>query len=213
MINNTDSTYLLSTNSPLQNVKQILNKTTENSKEKFQENDLTNIKIESSEDAVIKKEIEDLMAFEQMVISHEKKHMAAGGGIASAPTYIYTYGPDGKKYVSGGNVSMRVPKAATAEDMIKNLRKVQTAALAPGTPSPQDIQTAAMAKARESSIQNEYKVKQAKEQYEKQQETADMMKRSKQKNMDTIDRMVEQSYENPLEKMKYETKLSFEMVI
>ncbi len=213
MINKTETTYLLSTNSPLQNVKKILNKTTENSKEKFQENDLSKVKTESNEDAVIKKEIEDLMAFEQMVISHEKKHMAAGGGIASAPTYIYSYGPDGKKYISGGNVSMRVPKAATAEDMIVNLRKVQTAALAPTNPSPQDMQTAAMAKARESSIQNEYKVKQAKEEYEKQQETGDMIKLSKQKNMDTLDRMIEQSYENPLEKMSHETKMSFEMVI
>lgn len=213
MIEKANSTYTLSSNTPLQNVKTILKKNTEDTKEKFASNDPSTVKIETNEDAAIKREIKQLKAFEEMVICHEHKHMSAGGGIASAPTYIYTYGPDGRKYVCGGNVSMRIPKAATAEDMIKNLRKVQTAALSPANPSPQDIQTASMARAKEASIQSEYRVKKARERYQKQNEVANEIKKSKLKNLDVLDRMIEGSFENPLAKIKHKIKMSFEMSI
>lgn len=194
MIMNIHSTYMLSTTTPLSNAIKISDQTIEDSREKFATKELSSIKIESSEDAAIKKKIEELKAYEQMVVAHEHKHMATGGGIASSPSYTYTYGPDGKKYISGGNVSMRVPKSSNAEDMIENLKKVQTAALAPSNPSPQDLQTAALARARETSIENEYKVKQAKERYEKQAEIGKEIKASKLKNLDVLDRMIEKSY-------------------
>ncbi len=207
------SQQFLSHNSPLENVKKILDKTTENSRKKFTQGDISTVKIETSEDAAIKRKIEELKAYEDMVVAHEHKHMLVGGSVASSPSYIYTYGPDGRKYISGGNVSMRVPKAATSEQMIQNLKKVQAAALAPHNPSPQDIQVASMARARQASIENEYKVKRAKEKYQKQQEIADEIKLSKYKHLSKLDQMIQGALDNPIKKIKFDIKMSFEMLI
>jgi hypothetical protein len=80
------------------------------------------------------------------VRNHERAHQAIGGQLASAPTYSFTKGPDGQRYVVSGEVSIDVSDvpgdpSATYEKMAR----VRRAALAPAEPSAQDRQVAAMA--------------------------------------------------------------------
>lgn len=84
--------------------------------------------------------VNELKAIDQKVRAHEQAHLAAAGGLsASAPSYSYTRGPDGKNYAVGGEVS--IDTGAVSDDpqaTINKMRAVQSAALAPSDPSPQD---------------------------------------------------------------------------
>lgn len=80
------------------------------------------------------------------VRAHEQAHMAAAGAMAQGgPKYSYETGPDGKRYATGGEVSIVMKTGRTPEETIRNAQQVQAAALAPGDPSPTDQQTAAAA--------------------------------------------------------------------
>lgn len=101
--------------------------------------------LELSPDA--QREVEKLKARDQQVRTHEAAHMAAGGSIVrGAASYTYKRGPDGKQYAAGGEVSIDTnpvpnnPKATEAK-----ARQIQTAALAPADPSPQDRKVASQA--------------------------------------------------------------------
>ena len=125
---------------------------TEDTEEKFKNKDISNIKINSLDEMSIAKEIRRLEQWQAHVIAHEKMHMLAGGSLVGAPSYTYTYGPDGKKYIEGGEVTFYVPKGLVLEDGEKAIRKLKAAATAPLDPSPQDLKAAAMAGSLESSI-------------------------------------------------------------
>ncbi len=125
---------------------------TEDTEEKFKNKDISNIKINSLDEMSIAKEIRRLEQWQEHVIAHEKMHMLAGGGLVGAPSYTYTYGPDGKKYIQGGEVSFYVPKGLVLEDGEAAIRKLKAAATAPSDPSPQDLKAAAMAGSIEASI-------------------------------------------------------------
>lgn len=93
-------------------------------------------------------EIAELANRDQEVRTHEQAHAAVGGVHAGAPTYTYTRGPDGKRYATGGEVSIDV--GAVANDPQATLSKMQIvlrAALAPAEPSAQDRRVAAQAQA------------------------------------------------------------------
>lgn len=95
-----------------------------------------------------KKEAQDvaqLEARDKEVRIHEQAHAAVGGQYASAPRYEYTTGPDNKRYVTDGEVSIDVSKAATPAQTIEKMQLVQRAALAPAEPSAQDRKVAAEA--------------------------------------------------------------------
>lgn len=80
------------------------------------------------------------------VRAHEQAHMAAAGAMAQGgPKYTFETGPDGKRYATGGEVSIVMKTGRTPEETIRNAQQVQAAALAPGDPSPTDQQTAAAA--------------------------------------------------------------------
>jgi hypothetical protein len=71
-----------------------------------------------------------------------------GGSYASAPTYTFNRGPDGKRYAVGGEVSIDV--GAVPNDPAATLRKMEIvlrAALAPAEPSAQDLRVASQAQA------------------------------------------------------------------
>lgn len=92
--------------------------------------------------------IAELANRDREVRSHEQAHAAVGGAHAGAPTYTYTRGPDGKRYASGGEVSIDV--GAVANDPQATLSKMQIvirAALAPAEPSAQDRSVASQAQA------------------------------------------------------------------
>ncbi|MBP7461010.1 MAG: hypothetical protein KBA26_06945 [Candidatus Delongbacteria bacterium] len=90
--------------------------------------------------------IEKLKAREREVKAHEQAHLSAAGGYAKGgATYEYQVGPDGKRYISGGEVRIDVSPESEPEATIRKMRIVRRAALAPVDPSAQDRKIAAEA--------------------------------------------------------------------
>lgn len=83
-------------------------------------------------------EIEDLKARDEEVRVHENAHKTAGGQYAGSPSYTYTTGPDGKRYITDGEVSIDVGEESDPQDTIDKMQQVKRAALAPAQPSGQD---------------------------------------------------------------------------
>lgn len=99
--------------------------------------------------------IQKLKQIESRVIAHEMAHKSVAGRYATAVSYEYTKGPDGKMYITGGEVSLDVSEEPTAEETIKKMEIIQAAALAPSDPSPQDIRVAQMAAIKKMKAQLE----------------------------------------------------------
>ncbi|MDK2958041.1 MAG: hypothetical protein PWP47_85 [Synergistaceae bacterium] len=96
-----------------------------------------------------------LKNIERDVIAHEAAHRAAGGQYAGPVSYSYATAPDGTRYIVGGEVSISAPEGKTPEETIRIMEQVKRAALAPGSPSPQDIQVAAAASAAQMRARTE----------------------------------------------------------
>jgi len=60
-------------------------------------------------------------------------------------SYSYTRGPDGKNYVTGGEVPIQIATGKTPQETVSRMQQVIRAALAPADPSPQDRAVAAQA--------------------------------------------------------------------
>lgn len=90
-------------------------------------------------------EIEQLKARDQEVRTHEQAHAATGGQYAGSPQYEYTTGPDNKRYVTDGEVSIDISEAQSPEQTLRKMQQVRAAALAPAQPSSQDLKVAAEA--------------------------------------------------------------------
>lgn len=84
---------------------------------------------------------------EREVIAHEAAHKSVGGQYAGAVSYSYVTGPDGRRYIAGGEVSISAPEGRTPEETVQIMEQVKRAALAPASPSPQDMKVAAAASA------------------------------------------------------------------
>jgi hypothetical protein len=89
--------------------------------------------------------VKDLSTRDSEVKAHEAAHQGASGGLAGAASYTYQQGPDGKMYAIGGEVPISSPTASSPEEALENAKKVVAAALAAGSPSPQDYSVAASA--------------------------------------------------------------------
>ena len=100
-------------------------------------------------------EIEQLKARDQEVRVHEQAHASTGGQYAGAPQYEYTTGPDNKRYVTDGEVSIDVSEATTPEETLKKMEQVRAAALAPAEPSSQDLKVAAEASQKATEARSE----------------------------------------------------------
>lgn len=99
----------------------------------------------SEESPEVKAQIAELQQTEREVIAHEAAHMAAGGQFAGAASYSYTTGPDGKQYITGGEVPISTPATSDPEEALQNAQQVMRAAMAPANPSGPDIAVAASA--------------------------------------------------------------------
>jgi hypothetical protein len=181
--------------------KEILNIITEDSEEKFKTKDVHSVKAKSAEDVRIASQIQKLKMWEDHVIAHERMHMIAGGGSVGAPSYSYTVGPDGKRYITGGEVTLYVPNAATLEGSEVALEKLKRAATAPSDPSPQDLRAAAMASSIQNAIRAAISRNKMKEAYEETKQQEVMIKEQK---GETI---------NALEKFKFQRIVAFELMI
>jgi hypothetical protein len=82
--------------------------------------------------------VNQLRATERKVKAHETAHKLAGGDLTGQVLYKYTKGPDGKLYVTGGEVSIKVKEGKNPEETIEIARRIKKAALAPSNPSIQD---------------------------------------------------------------------------
>ena len=86
---------------------------------------------------------------------HEQAHASTGGQYAGAPQYEYTTGPDNKRYVTDGEVSIDVSEEKTPEETLKKMEQVRAAALAPAEPSSQDLKVAAEASQKATEARSE----------------------------------------------------------
>lgn len=111
--------------------------------------------------------IQRLKAIENEVIAHEQAHKSAGGSIAGPASYSYAVGPDGKRYINGGEVSLRTPATDDKQQKIQLLNRVKQAALAPAQPSAQDISVAAGASSEQINLSAEIQRERAAQAYEK----------------------------------------------
>ena len=100
-------------------------------------------------------QVRELKQIQQEVIAHEAAHQAAAGELGGGVSYTYTQGPDGQKYITGGEVPIRFKEGATPEETLRNMQKVQAAANAPADPSGQDMQVAAKAAALAAKARSE----------------------------------------------------------
>lgn len=100
-------------------------------------------------------EVEQLKARDQEVRVHEQAHASTGGQYAGAPQYEYTTGPDNKRYVTDGEVSIDVSEEKTPEETLKKMEQVRAAALAPTEPSSQDLKVAAEASQKATEARSE----------------------------------------------------------
>ncbi len=115
----------------------------------------TTLNGKNTDDPQIQQQIARLKQVEAKVKAHEAAHQAAGGNLASSASYSYTQGPDGKSYVTGGEVQIDLSEGQTAEETITRMQQVIRAALAPTDPSGQDRAVAAEAANRMAQAQQE----------------------------------------------------------
>ncbi len=86
-----------------------------------------------------KAQVEKLRQRDREVRQHEQAHMAAGGQyVRGGANFAYQTGPDGRRYATGGEVSIDVAPESKPEATIRKMQVVKRAALAPAEPSPQD---------------------------------------------------------------------------
>ncbi len=104
-----------------------------------------------------RQEVDELKQRDQEVRRHESAHKAAAGQFAKgAATYEYTQGPDGKRYASGGEVSIDTSEVSgDPQATIRKMQQIRRAAGAPSEPSSQDRQVAAQASLAEAQARQE----------------------------------------------------------
>ncbi|MFT3914437.1 MAG: putative metalloprotease CJM1_0395 family protein [Anaeromyxobacteraceae bacterium] len=110
--------------------------------------------------------VERLKARDAEVHAHEAAHMASAGAAGGGASYTYELGPDGRLYAVGGEVPVSLRSGSTPDETIANAERVQRAALAPASPSSQDLAVAGMA-ARMIADARAQKAREASRAYEK----------------------------------------------
>lgn len=100
--------------------------------------------------------VEDMKARDQEVRTHEQAHAATGGQYAGSPSYSYEQGPDGKRYITDGEVQIDVSAVAgDPQATIDKMKQVYRAALAPAEPSGADRSVASEAQQKMASAMSE----------------------------------------------------------
>lgn len=100
-------------------------------------------------------QIAQLKAIEEKVKAHEAAHKAVGGAMTGPVSYSYTRGPDGKNYITGGEVPISISSGKTPQETISRMQQVIQAALAPADPSPQDRAVAGQAAAQQQEARQQ----------------------------------------------------------
>jgi len=115
-----------------------------------------------------RQQLTQLQQTDSKVRAHEAAHIAAGGAaVSGGASYTYQKGPDGQLYAVGGEVPISSAGASTPEAKIAIARQMQAGALAPASPSPQDLKVAASAAQMEAQARQELTKEKSEEQKEK----------------------------------------------
>ena len=85
-----------------------------------------------------RREVEKLRRRDSKVRRHEMAHKMAGGSITGQIIYEYDTGPDGKRYATGGHISIDTSSESSPEATLRKAAAIRRAALAPADPSPAD---------------------------------------------------------------------------
>lgn len=103
------------------------------------------------------RETDRLKKQDREVRNHEAAHVGAGGHyVRGGASFSYVTGPDGKRYASGGEVSIDTsPVRGDPEATVRKMQAVRRAALAPANPSGQDRAVAAKASQQEAAARRE----------------------------------------------------------
>ena len=101
------------------------------------------------------KKVDEMKDRHEEVQTHESLHKSVGGSYAQAPSYTYETGPDGKRYITDGEVSIDVSKEDDPQKTIEKMQIVRRAALAPAEPSSADRQVATQASQLEAEARAE----------------------------------------------------------
>ena len=109
----------------------------------------------TAQDPAIQAQITKLKQTEEKVKAHEAAHKAVGGNLASSASYSYTRGPDGRSYITGGEVQIDMSDGRTPQETVSRMQQVIRAALAPADPSGQDRAVAAAAASRMAEAQQQ----------------------------------------------------------
>jgi hypothetical protein len=119
----------------------------------FQNDSTSTTGTKEKQDPQVQAQIAQLKSIEEKVKAHEAAHKSAGGAMTGAVSYSYTQGPDGRNYITGGEVPISVSPGKTPQETISRMQQVIQAALAPADPSPQDRAVAAQAAAQQLEAQ------------------------------------------------------------
>lgn len=110
--------------------------------------------------------VQELKQIDTEVRQHEMAHIAAGGRfITSGATFSYKRGPDGTNYAVAGEVGIDTsPVPGDPQATLQKMRQVKSAALAPASPSSQDLKVASNATSAASKALSDLMILQAKKQ-------------------------------------------------
>ena len=116
---------------------------------------------------------------------HENAHKSAGGQYAAAPTYTYETGPDGKRYITDGEVSIDIGEEKDPQATIEKMQIVKRAAMAPAEPSGQDRKVYQEANQKEAAARQELAEDKKEEAKEKQEKAKEALNGQSDKSADT----------------------------
>lgn len=100
--------------------------------------------------------IRDLKKLERKIMNREMEQARAGGGVSGKSRHYVETGPDGGRYVTDGTTTPAMVHGGTPEQELARARAVRRAALAPSSPSAQDLSVAS--EARRIEVRAEQKV-------------------------------------------------------
>lgn len=133
-------------------------------------------------------QVKDLEARDKEVRVHEQAHQAAGGQYAGSPKYSYETGPDGRRYITDGEVTISISEESDPAKTIEKMRIVKRAALAPQEPSAQDRKVYNDAHQKELAAQQELN----KEKQAENEARTELSKSGTNPTQENIDKYVEQ---------------------
>ena len=129
--------------------------------------------------------VKEMKERDEEVRVHENAHKSAGGQYAAAPTYTYETGPDGKRYITDGEVSIDIGEEKDPQATIEKMQVVKRAAMAPAEPSGQDRKVYQEANQKEAAARQELAEDKKEEAKEKQEKAKEALNGQSDKSADT----------------------------